>query len=191
MDICFAFGTSDSNAGKTYKQMQEAVKHMIEKYKDHDQIRFAILPFGTNPSSVRGFRDQSGDADGLIRFVTAIPRPRGRPDVVKALDRAEQLFEVASPRPRAKKFLVVFVGSKSGNDLEMLKKTAKPLEDKGVKVIAVAVGSESDPDELIKVVPNKGNLIKAKESFEAPDKLGNEVMIIVLKGKDFCSGPKI
>ena len=85
----------------------------------------------------------------------------------------------------------MFVGSKSGNDLEMLKKTAKPLEDKGVKVIAVAVGSESDPDELIKVVPNKGNLIKAKEIFEVPDKLGNEVMIIVLKGKDFCSGPKI
>ena len=187
MDICFAFGTSDSNADETYKKMQEAVRHMIEKYKDYDQIRYAVLPFGTRPAFVRDFGDPSGNVDDLIEYVTSIPRPRGRPDVVMALDRAEKMFDAASPRPRAKKFLVVFVGSKSGNELEMLKKAAKPLEDKGVKVIAVSVGSDGDSNELIKVVSNKGNLIKAKEIYKEPEKLGNEVMVIVLKGKDFVA----
>ena len=184
MDICFAFGTSDSNADETYKNMQEAVKSIIEKYKDYDQIHYSILPFGANPSFVTEFEERDGNLDKLIEYVISIPRPRGQVDVIKALERAEKLFDAAPVRPRVKKFLVVFVGSESGNELEMLKKAAKPLEDKNIKVIAVAVGSEADPKELIKVVPNKGNLIKDDKSYEDPKKLGDKVMDIVLKGKD-------
>lgn len=185
MDICFAFGTSDSNAGETYKKMQEAVTRIIEKYKEYDQIRYSILPFGTNPGSVTAFGEGLENVDKLIENVMRTPRPTGQPDVLKALERAEKLFDTAPPRPRAKKFLVVFVGSKSRNELEMLKKAAKPLEDKNIKVISVAVGKEADPGELIKVVPNKGNLIVGEKSYEDPKKLGDEVMVIVLKGEDF------
>lgn len=185
MDICVAFGTSDSNAGETYKKMQEAVTSIIEKYKKYDQIRYSILPFGTNPGLVTAFGEEVSNLDKLIENIMSISRPRGQPDVIKALERAEKLFDTAPPRPRAKKFLVIFVGSKSRNELEMLKKAAKPLEDKNIKVIAVAVGKEADPGQLIKVVPNKGNLIEGEKSYEDPKKLGDEVMVIVLKGEDF------
>lgn len=185
MDICFAFGTSDSNGAETYKKMQEAVRNIIEKYKGYDQIHYSILPFGTNPGFVTAFGEEVDNLDKLIETVMSISRPPGQLDVIKALERAEKLFDAAPPRPRAKKFLVVFVGSKSRNELEMLKKAAKPLEDKNIKVIAVAVGKEADPKELIKVVPNKGNLIKGDKSYEDPKKLGDEVMDAVLKGEDF------
>jgi len=185
MDICVAFGTSDSNAGETYKKMQEAVTSIIEKYKKYDQIRYSILPFGTNPGLVTAFGEEVVNLDKLIENIMSISRPRGQPDVIKALERAEKLFDTAPPRPRAKKFLVIFVGSKSRNELEMLKKAAKPLEDKNIKVIAVAVGKEADPGQLIKLVPNKGNLIEGEKSYEDPKKLGDEVMVIVLKGEDF------
>lgn len=185
MDICFAFGTSDSNGAETYKKMQEAVRNIIEKYKGYDQIHYSILPFGTNPGFVTAFGEEVDNLDKLIENVMSISRPPGQLDVIKALERAEKLFDAAPPRPRAKKFLVVFVGSKSRNELEMLKKAAKPLEDKNIKVIAVAVGKEADPKELIKVVPNKGNLIKGDKSYEDPKKLGDEVMDVVLKGEDF------
>lgn len=185
MDICFAFGTSDSNGAETYKKMQEAVRNIIEKYKGYDQIHYSILPFGTNPGFVTAFGEEIDNLDKLIENVMSISRPPGQLDVIKALERAEKLFDAAPPRPRAKKFLVVFVGSKSRNELEMLKKAAKPLEDKNIKVIAVAVGKEADPKELIKVVPNKGNLIKGDKSYEDPKKLGDEVMDAVLKGEDF------
>lgn len=185
MDICFAFGTSDSNGAETYKKMQEAVRNIIEKYKGYDQIHYSILPFGTNPGFVTAFGEEVDNLDKLIETVMSISRPPGQLDMIKALERAEKLFDAAPPRPRAKKFLVVFVGSKSRNELEMLKKAAKPLEDKNIKVIAVAVGKEADPKELIKVVPNKGNLIKGDKSYEDPKKLGDEVMDAVLKGEDF------
>lgn len=187
LDICVAFGTADSNAGETYKRIQQAVASIIEKYKEYDQIRYAILPFGTNLGFVTAFGEEVDNLDKLIENVMSISRPPGQPDVIKALERAEKLFDTAPPRPRAKKFLVIFVGSKSRNELEMLKKSAKPLEDKNIKVIAVAVGKEADPGELIKVVPNKGNLIKSEKSDEDPKNLGDEVMVIVLKGEDFLT----
>lgn len=185
MDICFAFGTSDSNAGQTFKKMQEAVTSIIEKYREYDQIRYSILPFGTNPGFVTPFGEEIDNLDKLIENVMSISRPSGQSDVMKALERAEKLFDNAQRRPRAKKFLVLFVGSKSRNELEMLKKAAKPLEDKNIKVVAVAVGKEADPGELITVVPNKGNLIEGEKSYEDVNRLGDEVMVIVLKGEDF------
>ena len=185
MDICFAMSTFDSDADGTFKKIQEAVTSIIEKYKGYDQIHYSILPFGADPRSVTGFGEQFDSLDQMMEYVMSIPRPPGRPDVVKALERAEELFDSAPPRPRAKKFLVVFVGSKTGNDLEMLKKAARPLEDKMIKVISVAVGPESDPNELMKIVPNKGNLIKADKIYDDAGKLGDEVMVIVLKGEEF------
>ena len=183
MDICFAFGTLDSNADETFKKMQEAVKHIIEKYKEYDQIRYSVLPFGTEPSFVTEFGERLDGLDKLVEYIMSIRRPAGQPDVIKVLRRAEKLFDAAPPRPGAKKFLVVFVGSKSVNELEKLKEAAKPLEDKNIKVISVAVGSEADPKELIKAVPNKRNLIKANESHNDPKKLGDDVMDTILKGK--------
>ena len=184
MDICFAMSTFDLNADKTFKKMQEAVKSIIEKHKGYDQIRYSIIPFGAEPSSESGFGEEFDSLDKLIEHIISIPRPPGRPDVVKALKRAEELFDGAPPRPRVKRFLVVFVGSKSGNDLKILKEAAKPLEGKMVKVISVAVGPESDPNELIKIVPNKGNLIKDDTIDDDPDKLGHKVMATVLKGEE-------
>ena len=184
MDICFAMSTFDLDGEKTFRKLQEAVKSIIEKHKDYDQIRYSILPFGTEPSSETEFGEQFDSLGKLMEYVMNIPRPRGRPDIVKALKRAEELFDNAPSRPRAKKFLVVFVGSKSGNAPEMLKKATKPLEDKTIKVISVAVGTESDPNELIKIVPNKGNLIKADKIYEDPEKLGDIVMETVLKGEE-------
>lgn len=183
MDICFAMSTFDLNAEKTFKRMQEAVRSIIEKHKGYDQIRYSILPFGAEPSSETVFGEEFDSLDKLIEYVMNIPRPPGRPDVVKALKRAEELFDSAPPRPRVKRFLVVFVGSKSGNDPKILEEAAKPLEDKTIKVISVAVGPESDPKELTKIVPNKGNLIKDDTIDDGPDKLGNKVMATVLKGE--------
>ena len=170
----------DSDADETFKKMKEAVSSIIEKYKDFDRIHYSIIAFGTQPSPVARF-GEFDTLEKLVEYVMSIRRPSGQPDLEKALDKAVNLFDNASLRPRARKFLVVFVGSKTANSLEMLKKSAKSLEDNMIKVIAVAVGTESDPNELIKIVPNKGNLIKGDTD---PGKMGEEVMDTVLKSKN-------
>lgn len=187
MDICFALSTFDLDATKTLKKMQEAVKSIIEKYKEYEQIHYSILPFGSRPVYEIGFDEQFDSLDRLMEYVMSFRRPAGPPDLVKALRRAEELFEKAPPRPRVKKFLVVFLGSKSLNDLGALSNASRPLENKAIKIISVVVGRESDPRELSKIVPNKGNLVDAKKISDDPEKLGHEVMTVVLKGGSFRS----
>lgn len=183
IDICFAISTLDSDADETFKKMKESVSSIIEKYKDYDRIHYSLIAFGTEPSPVARF-GEFDTLEKLVEYVMSIRRPSGQPDLEKALDKAVNLFYNASLRPRARKFLVVFVGSKTSNGLEMLKKAAKLLEDQMIKVIAVAVGTESDPNELMKIVPNKGNLIKGDTVFKDPEKMGEEVMDTVLKSKN-------
>ena len=187
MDICFALSTSDLDATKTLKKMQEAVKSIIEKYKEYEQIHYSILPFGSRPVNEIEFGEQFYTLERLMEYVMSFPRPAGPPDLVKALKRAEELFEKAPPRPRVKRFLVVFLGSKSVNDLGTLSNASRPLEKKEIKIISVVVGRESDPRELSKILPNKGNLVDAKKITDDPERLGHEVMTVVLKGGLFRS----
>ena len=180
MDICFALSTSDLDATKTLKKMQEAVKSIIEKYKEYKQIHYSVLPFASRPVNEIGFDEQFDSLERLMERVMSFPQPAGPPDLVKALKRAEELFEKAPPRPRVKKFLVVFLGSKSVNDLGALSNASRPLEKTEIKIISVVVGRESDPRELSKIVPNKGNLVDAKKISDDPERLGHEVMTLSL-----------
>jgi hypothetical protein len=59
---------------------------------------------------------------------------------------------------------------------------ARPLEDKGIRVIPVALGTESDPKELVIATTNKQNLIKAGDN-EDPKILGDKIMGKVIEGK--------
>lgn len=59
---------------------------------------------------------------------------------------------------------------------------ARPLEEKGIRVIPVALGSESDPKELTIATTNKMNLIKAGDN-EDPKTLGDKIMDKVIEGK--------
>ena len=61
---------------------------------------------------------------------------------------------------------------------------ARPLEEKGIRVIPVALGSESDPIELMLATTNKGNLIKAGDN-EDPKILGDKIMGKVIEGNNY------
>jgi len=57
------------------------------------------------------------------------------------------------------------------------------LEKAKIKVIPVALGSESDPKEILTTTANKQNLIIARDD-EKPKDLGDKIMEVVIKGID-------
>ena len=73
MDICFALSTSDLDATKTLKKMQEAVKSIIEKYKEYEQIHYSVLPFGSRPVNEIGFDEQFDSLERLMERVMSLP----------------------------------------------------------------------------------------------------------------------
>ena len=94
------------------------------------------------------------------------------------------MFKQATPRPGAKKVLIVIMDKKSASDASDVKEAAKPLEDVNVKVVPVAVGSEVSLSELEKTTTNK-KFIVIVGNDEDPERLGEEIIRKALKSECF------
>ena len=64
---------------------------------------------------------------------------------------------------------------KSGSSEEDVKAAAKPLDEKDITVIAVAVGKDADPRELEFTTPDKKKVIKATKDNK-PSEVGEKIM---------------
>ena len=98
------------------------------------------------------------------------------------MSEAKKLFDQASPRPSAKKVLVVIMDKKSSNKYQEIDVALKPLKEDDVKVVPVAVGTDASLDELKNITSAEEYVVTAEKSTD-PVKLAEKVMIKVTKGK--------
>ena len=154
IDLGFALSAAAVDAESTFYKMQDAVDMIIKKYGT-DQIRYALMVFGTAPSTIVNFGDNL-DQNDLRKSVLEVIRPVGDPDLKKALEEAQKMFNRAPERPEARRVLVVFIDKKSLNDPLEIENAAKPLIANEVKIIPAAVVPEADLEELEVITTNKG-----------------------------------
>lgn len=89
-----------------------------------------------------------------------------------ALEKSAELFTVAEGAlPDSKKVLVVIADKKSDSSPEDVKKSAHLIIQEGIRIIAVALGNESDSDELEWLTPNIDDYVKLKSLSFLPDKI--------------------
>jgi len=135
IDLAFAISTTAVNADRTFTHMREMVKSVIDMYGT-DKIRYALLTFGSTTTQSISFdltnnKILEGDLKKLLDLARPVP---GDPDLNQALESASRLFKNASPRPMAKKVLVVIIDKKSINRPEELKVISQPLHKDNIKV---------------------------------------------------------
>lgn len=100
-------------------------------------------------------------------------------EVLKA---ATELFDdAAKVRPNAKNVLVVVTDKKSDSRGEDLKNEAMKMRPSDIKVIAVALGDESDKNELDILTPDQDDVIEAN-STDGAKKTAEEIMDKALEG---------
>ena len=103
------------------------------------------------------------------------------PDLEKALDESDKLFQGVGARPTARKVLVVIMDRKSGVVESRVNVSANSLYEHYIDVIPVAIGEEADSKQLKLTTRDQSNMIEAPKVF-VPDKLGEAIMRKVLKG---------
>lgn len=114
----------------------------------------------------------------------SIPKNSRGAALDEVLRAASKLFnDAAKVRPDAKNVLVVISDKKSDSRGEDLKKEAINLQPDDLKVIAVAMGEESDKDELDILTPDQGEVIEAN-STDGAEKTAAEIMKKALQGKN-------
>ena len=94
---------------------------------------------------------------------------------------AKRLFDQASPRPNAKKVLVVIMDTKSINEEEEIQAALQPLKEDEIKIVPVGIGPDADVNELKNITSAEGYLVKAKKTAD-PGMLAEKIMVKVISG---------
>lgn len=183
IDIVFAINTAATDANKTFEVLRDAVKSIINKH-DPDRIRYSIVIYDDSATPAVSFSKDPQDIQTLLRAVDKLLQPSGLPDLKKLLEEAKKVFEKDSGRSKASKVLVVVTDAKSPSTTGDIKEAARPLEEEGITIIAVAVGGEASSNQLEKLTPDKQPPLSVDKD-EDPDDMGDKIMDTVLEGRYF------
>lgn len=159
--------------------MKDIIDWVITKY-GVGTIQYGIIVFGNTPSVKVSFTQPVND-DQLKTILQNAGKNRAGSNLERALDEVQRLFD-SSPRPDAKRVLVLVTDKKSDSSLEDVKTSAESLWQSRIKVIPVAFGREAAPDEVETTTSDEDNLIDVKNTNN-PDDVAKDIMEKVLEGK--------
>lgn len=161
--------------------MKNTIRSIMDQY-GAVKIHYSVIVFGNEPTTMINFSDDFSVSD-LKSQVRTFPRSSGGPSITKALERAKQLFEDRGVRADAHRILVVIIDKQSVGDPRDINKLngAKELEKKKVLIIPVAVGTETDKNELEKLTPYKDNVI-IRPRLPDPRDLAKDVINKAIQG---------
>ncbi|XP_078342944.1 coadhesin-like [Oculina patagonica] len=161
IDLAFAISATSTNSNQTYALMQNTTKQLIDKY-GVDKIHYSLIVYGDSVVRVVNFNTSFPiSASDLKAAIDAQPPLSGGPVLTDALQEAFRVFNETDVRPNAKKVLVVMPDANSGAADNSLSAAMKPVEDIGVLVLSVGVGSAVDRNELSVISPNPKDVISA------------------------------
>ena len=189
MDLVFAMSANSGDADATFTLITDTVRKIMNDFGfGSGNIQYGVIVYGATV----GTKLQLGDSSfktikDLREYIEKLPKQSSDPQIDKALQEALQIFQGPNARPGAKQVLIVLTDKKSTSSEDVIKASARVLEEKKIRVIPVAVGSEADPNELKSVTPYKDDVIEAKKD-EEPWRLAREIAIKILTGMEPLCG---
>lgn len=178
LDLGFAIAAGSLDAKETFELMKDTIAAIISEYR-LDKINYGLIVFGDAATIQIQFGDYS-NVNNLLRDLRFIPKKRSGASLVDALREADSLFSSSDVRSHAKKVLVVITDLASGESSSQVGEAARPLQDKDVKIVAVAIDKEADPKELEIFTPV--DKIIEEEKTVQPIDLKKTIMEKVLTG---------
>ena len=177
VDLGFIISAGSSDAAENVHQLKDVIKSFIDKYAMH-RLQYGIISYGKTPTIELTLTDSL--KPDVTQRIEAIVMPSGTPDLTRALELGEQLL--IPGRPNAEKVLVIITDVKSASSLSKVKLAAESLDDKDIRIFAVAVGNEADSTELAIASGSSQNVINSSNTDE-PGKVREDIMDKVRQGK--------
>ena len=180
IDLGFVISATAVSASDTFERIKDTITAIVDEYGITDRLRYGLIVFGRNAVQKLSFSEES-DINSLKAKIKSSQRQGGEPNLQKALEEAKRLFDSEPAEPDVKKVLVVITDRRSTGRPEDVKEAVLPLEEGGVKIVPVAVGSSADPTELEGITSNRGYLIETQRKLD-PDLTAEKIMEKVLQG---------
>ena len=182
IDLGFAIAAGSLDADETFQLMKDTISKIVTEY-GLATIRYGLIVFGDTADIKIQFSNLT-KVENLLRYISVVPKKKSGAALDEMLKEAETMFSAAGGRPRARKVLVVITDLASGKPASQVREAAKTLEDKDIKVVAVAVGREADSKEL-ELLTSTDNIIEEQKNV-LPNDLKEAIMVKVLKGNLIC-----
>ena len=132
---------------------------MIDNEKEKD-ILYGTIVYGKDTSVKSRFKDMPEKVK-VKKFIDTLSWQNDGEKLDEALEETDKLFKEHG-RPKARKITVIFVTGKSDATTTELKRAAKKLNDKEVKIIVVKLGRDPD-DKQLEAIALKKNIVKLKQ----------------------------
>lgn len=174
VDLGFALSASSVFYNETFKLMKDIINYIVDAYGTR-KIHYSVLVYGDTATIEINFGQTPPSPQQLKTAVEKLRVETGVPNLAGALEKALKMFEDDDRRPLTRKVLVIMADSKSRSTEDEIIKAARPLEERDIKVIPVAVGEEADPVELETTTPDKTNVIETGKE-EDPKMVGEKIM---------------
>ena len=183
MGIVFAMNANSGDANVIFTLITDTVRKIMGDFGfGNGNIQYGAIVYGATIGTTLQLGDPSFKRiEDLRDYIQKLSKQTSDPQIDNALREALKIFQGPNARPGAKQVLIVLTDKKSTSSEEVIKTSARLLEDKNIRVIPVSVGSDADPDELRSITPYKGDVIKAKKD-EEPWRLAREIIIKILTG---------
>lgn len=179
IDVVFAITAVSSKADEVFQTTKKAITSIVNKYGTGN-MQYGVILFGSGASSYVDLASYS-TSDELKALVTKLPILKGGPALDEALKRAGKMFTSPNARKDAHQILVVISDKKTSSNLNDVISEANKLQDLGVTVISVGLGSEADENELQEITPDVSDVIVISKVVDSDD-LRRKVMEKILKG---------
>ena len=162
-----------------FNEAKSFVKNMVKDYKiSRTETHVGIVEYSDDPSVTLRL-DEIFDENLIKNVVDEMSPSEGESaNLDKALEKSvDKMFSVAlGGRPSAKKILVVIAASNT-TAKEALKRAAKPLKERGVRIYVIAL-DDADPEVLSELVPDKKKIKKVRDKKKL-SKLHEEISTLI------------
>ena len=153
-----------------FNQTKDFIKNMLQDNYTISEpgTHVGIVEYSNEPSMKLRLND-TFDEDFINNVIDKMTPSAGESaNLDKALEKSvDKMFSVSlGGRPSAKKILVVIAASNT-TAKEALKRAAKPLKERGVRIYVIAL-DDADPEVLSEIVPDKKKIKKLKDKKKLP-----------------------
>ncbi|XP_022785505.1 collagen alpha-1(XII) chain-like isoform X2 [Stylophora pistillata] len=146
---------------KTFRKALRFVRNMAQKAKVSDSgTHIGLVVYGKNPYLAFDF-NQYFDIAKLSQAIEEVKTPIAGSNLGQALSFTKDQLYNKSARPDIPKTLIVLSSKRSEDTIGT---AVKDLKDAGVKILTVAIGSESDPLEMNDLASDFRNTLISDEN---------------------------
>ena len=156
-----------------FGKMKKLVKASIKSYNiSAPQTNVALVQFGGD-AEIKLTLNQGTNLGTVEQSVNDLVRVGGPRRMNKALRVIRRDIFDSLKRSDAQRVVVLFTTGKNSRDgTGELPSVARDLRSRGVEVIVVVIGKESDPKEIEGITGKKGNAISVDDVNKLPETIG-------------------